>query len=346
MNLSGKFNEILKFSFIDTLKIKQVKKMLIYSLIIYFIYFIISILIANSFYFEGMMDPAEYFQLIINYSIIIGIISIPFYLLLVFLEYKIIEGIYLEKKNKSKKINFLRYVKFLLMPLAMFICALFQLFNLKFLLIGITSLLLIVLGFFSIIAFSTNIIAILIGILFIGLGLLIGLAYFFIIIYELIRLILSQAIIVENDDFVKALKTSREKTSGNVINIFIISLIVCFAMMIIGGIFSILPTIYSMLLVNINPLGVVFDPIYNLLLLPTYLLAAYLIVVNASLISIIYLKLKQKEPVVNETIRKEIIKKETKVKRELASKAKGKTTKKNNKKTKTVNKSTKKKTKK
>jgi hypothetical protein len=341
MNLSGKFNEILKFSFIDTLKIKQVKKMLIYSLIIYIAYFIASLIVSNFFYFEGLMDITEYFQLIILYSIIIGIISIPFYLILVFLEYKIIEEIYIEKKNESKKINFLRYIKFLLMPLATFVCALFQLFNLKFLLIGVASALLIVLGVISIIFFNTNVIAILIRILFIGLGLLIGLAYFFIVVYESIRLVLSQAVLIENDDFVKALKTSREKTSGNVANIFIISLIVYFAIIIIGMILSTPSTIYSMLLVNVNPLGVVFDPIYNLLLLPAYLLAAYIIVLQASLLSIIYLTLKQKEPTTKETI-----KRETKVKREIASKAKGKTTKKNNKATKTVNKSTKKKTKK
>ncbi|MDD3083814.1 MAG: hypothetical protein PHP82_02215 [Candidatus ainarchaeum sp.] len=297
MNLGRSINEIFKFSLIDFLKNKELKKYLIFLTIIYVIFFVCYIMTTGFYYNFVANQITNYVQVISDFTLLIIIISIPLGLVITFFEYKIIEELLKAKKQKNAKIDFIRYVKFLFMPLIMTLYAALSLFKIKFLLIGIIAVLLVIIG--TIISLAN----ILLGIIVLLLGLLTGLIYFAIFIYQFIRLSMAQVALVEGRGLINALEESWKVTKNNVLNIIVVGIVFFIIIYIITMIFTIPSIIYSIAYsftlaiesqTEMMSSVLLFDPMYNLLMLPIYLIAGYILIVQTNVITLLYLILKKK----------------------------------------------------
>ncbi|MDD4250751.1 MAG: hypothetical protein PHX27_01000 [Candidatus ainarchaeum sp.] len=293
MDLGKSINEIFKFSLIDFLKIKKLKKYLIIITIIYLIFFLGYLGLIN--YFSTSIienQPIDFIQTIVNFVLLIIIISMPISLIIVFFEYKITQEILNTKKIKTKKLDLIQYIKFLLMPLIIFLTASLSLFKIKFLLIGIISIAVLSIGIFTIL---TNLA---LGSILILIGFLMGLLYFAIISYQLIRLSLSQISIVQTGEIKKALNESWNITKNNILNIIVIQVVFFTIIYVITLIFTMPLTAYSTLTAITPPaieqaetlgLNLMFDPTYNLLMTPLYLIAGYLLIIQLNVTTMLYL---------------------------------------------------------
>lgn len=295
MNLEKSLNEIFKFSLIDFLKNNKLKKYFLCLLILLLFYFITYILIVGSVgsIIKGNAITLElYIQIIFILFIWITIISIPFGVIQTFFEYKIFSEILRTKKIKVEKLNIIKFIKFLVFPIILFLYALFSVFKIKFLFIGIFSIILIIIG-----VLSSTMINNILGIIFVALGLIIGIIYFCIVIYELLRLGVSQVAFIEEKGIKSALKKSWQLTENNIINLIVILIVFFVIIYVISMVFMIPLILYSTSLPLATTLEqeliTLFNPIYNLLMLPIYLASAYLILIQTCVMANVYTILKE-----------------------------------------------------
>lgn len=192
-------------------------------------------------------------------------------------------------KRKTIPLGILNFIKFSIMYLFYFFAVTFSLFNLKFLLILATGLILFIIG--ATIAFTD----VIIGILLILFSLLFFLAYYIVIIYNSFRLYFIESIFLETGEMINTLKKCWQLTKGRVADLFIVIFLVMIIYMMIYFIFDLPATLYSFFvgfttamsgIEQVN-FSLATDPIYLLLQLPTAILMGfYLIFINNFLVVI------------------------------------------------------------
>ncbi len=291
MELGKELEKIIKFSFIDFFKSKEMKSLMLKIGIVYAIFFIIYMLIGL-YYYQMPLDQTVDFltSSLIEYTIIITILSILIAFVIVFFEYKVLQEALLLKKIKSTKIDFIKYLKFLLAFPIVFLCAAISIYNIKLLAIGIIGVIIIALGFFLTMA---N----LMWILLIAIGVLVLFVYSLFVIYQFVRLVLTPAIIVTGKGIKESLDESLELTKNNFLNIFVILLVVFFIMYFLSMIVIIPSMLYTMTVSFASPedsIRLFFSPMYNMiLLLPSLIIGIYFIFVDGCVLASIYKILKK-----------------------------------------------------
>jgi hypothetical protein len=295
MDINTDSKEIIHNSFIGWIKNKSLQK---YFIIIAILEIILAILFMSSmsnlittFSQITTFEIGLVFEQIISFYTILGLILIPFSLIIIFFNYKIIQvGLKLSKR-KSINITFLRYLKFLFYPLFAFLIALFSIFDIKFLAIGIVGGLIFIIGGLTIL---TNPI---LGLPIMILGFLLIFVYLIIIAINSIKLTLGQIIYVEKEKTIyQSLQESWTITHGNVINLILFGIMFGIIIMLISGLVSLPSTIYIQMLIdsNFNVLIIFTDLIYQVLLVPSYIMGAYIIICSNMFWVNIYSKLKSK----------------------------------------------------
>lgn len=296
MDLNKHIKETINFSFIDSLKNKNIQKYFAIITLLYLLFFVIYFFITNqlmSNIFSGEIIAENIFQKLFEFTAYLLIISIPLTIALTFMEYQIIKETLKIKKMKCKDLTLNRFIKFLFLPLISFIYAILSIFNIKFLAIGISALLLFFIG--SIAIFSN----ILIGTIILLISTLLGLIYFCIVIWGMIRLSLLNVIFVEGCGITEGLRTSWKKTKDNVLNILVIWVVFFVIIYVISLIVTSPSLAYSLFYSSINAestaieSSLVFDPIYNLLLLPSIIVSGYILIVQNCVLVSIYSILKK-----------------------------------------------------
>ncbi|MFA5763791.1 MAG: hypothetical protein WC915_03175 [archaeon] len=295
MDINTDAQEIVTNSFISWVKNKKLQKYFVILAILEVIFAVILMSILN----ESISNFAQLNETQIELAIT-TIISfygsmmlflIPFSLIVTFFSYKIIqEGLKLSKR-KSIQLTFLRYLKFLLYPWFAFLAALFSIFDIRYLAIGIIGGLIFIIGGLT---FLTNPA---LGIPIMILGFLLIFVYLIIVLINSIKLVLGQIIYVEKERTIfESLKESFIVTNGNVVNLILLGLILGIIVSLISGLVSLPSTIYVQMLIesNPNPTFIFMDLIYQLLLIPAYIVAGYTIICGNLFTINIYSKIKSK----------------------------------------------------
>ena len=298
MDLGKELQPMLTFSLIDWLKNKKLQKLLLISIIVYSLFSIILTYFGIQ-RFSGLSEitnPLELIGPMIEFYIVLGLTLIPVIIILTIVQYiTIAKGLELKKK-KSMKLDFVRFIKFLFLPLVTTIVAGLSLFDIKKLLIGIIGFLISVMGL------GIFFISPVFGAILILIGTLLLVAYGIIFIINNIRLSVSDASFVEShNSLIKALKHSWVITRGNVLNIFIIWVVFSVIVMIITYI-AIIPSMAFLILNTAiietskeESINFILNPIYNALMIPSYIITAYAIICQSLLTVSIFSKLEKKK---------------------------------------------------
>lgn len=300
MDPGKSLEKIISFSFIEWLKNKKMQKYLAISIIINLAMMFISIISAAHF-FSGITDNTSFMEvmlILINYTIFFIILILPLLLVMILLNYLIIaKGLELSKK-KNIGINLIRFIKYLFYPLFSMVVAMLSLYNLKFLTIGIIGLIIMLVSFLLIPLIGLGAIPLSL------IGMLILFVYGIVVIYNTFRLIIGEIIFIEKEESImSSLKESWDKTNGEVFNIVIIIIVFVVVTMIISFISQIPLTIYSIVISltseivgqTINDVAMMTNPIFIILMIPTYLVSAYLIIAGNLMVVGIYNSLKIKK---------------------------------------------------
>ncbi len=304
MDLNKDLTRILGFSLLDWFKDKEMLKYLVVLIVIYVVFsFGMLVMAVNSFsgISNNMTNPMEIIPILLGFYAMMGLILIPFIIVAVVASYLIIaRGLKLSKKT-STRINLTRFVKYIILEIMSGLVATLSLFNVKYLLIGFVGFILTILGF---IMLPLGISAIALAGALIGIGVLLLIAYCVIVVYNSIRLSVGEVIFVEGEkSIMKSLEKSWKITKGNVLNIFIAELVLAVILMIINFVVTIPAMAYSMIISiasvmggqvsNMTGLGIMADPIYIMLLVPSFIVSAYFIVAGNLFIVGIYNSLKK-----------------------------------------------------
>jgi len=199
----------------------------------------------------------------------------------------------LNKKYKPAPLDFGRFVKFLFYSLIESLAAVFCIYELKYLAVGIVSLILFILGGVLVIFASTNFILGIIGALFLVLSVILALAYFVIIIYNSYRLMVSTvAFVASGKGIFETLKMSWDMTKGNVLMIFLVMLVVGIIISSISFTVSMPAMFYGMGVGIVSSIfggtSTAFDPIYLTLLIPAQIFAAIGVIVSSYVLVALY----------------------------------------------------------
>ncbi len=300
MDAGKSLEKIVSFSFIEWIKNKKMQKYLAISIIINLAMMFISIFSAAHF-FSGITDNTSFMEvmlIIVNYTIFFIILILPLLLVMTALNYLIIaKGLELSKK-KYIGVNLIRFVKYLFYPLFSMIVAMLSLYNLKFLVIGIIGLIIMLISFLLMPIIGLGAIALTL------IGMLVLFVYGIVVIYNTFRLIVGEIIFIEKEESImKSLKASWNKTNGEVFNIIAMMIVFIVITMIISFIAQIPLTIYSIIFSlsseivgqTMNDITMMTDPIFIILMIPTYLVSAYLIIAGNLMVVGIYNSLNSKK---------------------------------------------------
>ncbi len=235
--------------------------------------------------FELIFEAMFSFYNSIQPFTIISVIIISFF------SYKIIQvGLKLSKR-KSIQINFSRYLKFLFYPIFASLAAIFSIFDLRYLAVGAVG------GLITLIGGATLLTQPALGGLIILLGFVFLFVYLIIVIINSIKLMFGQIIYIEKKRTIfESLKESFAITDGNVVNLILFGLIFGVMIFLISIIISLPNMLYVQFILpaDANTLTVFNDIIYQLLLIPSYLLGAYSIICSNLFIVKVYSKIKAK----------------------------------------------------
>ncbi|MFA6269068.1 MAG: hypothetical protein WC652_04595 [archaeon] len=237
------FGKILNFAFFDWFKQKgAVKYLAAYFIVLaaltlgtnYLISILASPLVGSVTWDETTLNAFIYLMgSVLTISIVLGVI-------LSAIAYVLIGKALKAKGRNYEKLTAEKWVKFIVLGLAEIIASVFSVYKLKLLLIPVGAIItglisIVLLTFFE----SGNWVVGVIGILLLLISLLLSFVYCVIIIHNAYRLILSPAIFVEGKSVTQALRLSWETTRGNVLNIFVLIIIVGVTAAVLGWIVSI-----------------------------------------------------------------------------------------------------------
>lgn len=297
MDLEKKINNIvrvvitsLSFSLLGSLKDKTSLK---YGGIIFVIYavFGIAMLLSIANLFAPLLNmgadqnPQVIIGMLIGVYATLAIFIIPMALILIAISYLLIGRALKVSKRKYAPLTLVRYIKYLFLPLIGGIIAVLSLYNLKWLWMLVIGAAL-ALGGTIMLAIGN-----LIGAALVSIGIIIILLYFIVVIYNSLRLSIGEAIFVEGEGVINALKKSWITTKGNGWELFFSVIALVFVLYVIILIFTIPAVIYSIIYmfstmaIGSNPspmagIGYLSDPGYLIAILPSYLATAYVILVG------------------------------------------------------------------
>ncbi len=281
------YGKILEFGLFGWMKQEGVWKYILG----YFIY-LTAVLVATSYVMYSVLKPFITFEATSNLAALNSIVYLAIFLLVLTIVSLIIQSafsyLFIAKALNSRgrkfvEFDLLRWARFVVFEIATFFSVLFSIFNLKLLLVGIASIVCIGIGLLSIFlsSFGGNYsLGVIIFALFFILGLLLGLAYLAILIYNAIKLSMGAVSFVESEkNIMDALKDSWEMTAGSTLNIFIGLFLIGLIVGIIVGIGMIPSMAYNFAISFTNPgaagaIGYMIDPIYLLLSIPYLVLQA------------------------------------------------------------------------
>jgi len=249
--MSFDFNKVFKLAFFDWFKQKGILKYFIFLFVFYALvnlattYIMYSVFspLANA----STIAPAEAITLMVFFfTYLFALIFISWIVASLFSYFIITKALTAVKKD-FVEFNAKQWLRFLVLSIAECFAAMLSIFNLKLLLIPVVAIILIIASaLLFVLSYSGNYLLIILGVLLLVLALLLLLAYFFIWIYNSIRLNLSTIIFVEKKrGIMESLKASWDLTKGNVVNIFIVILAIGLAAGVVSWIVTLPLTFYQ-----------------------------------------------------------------------------------------------------
>ena len=234
----------------------------------------------------GVSNPAQLFPALIGFYTSMFLVLAPISLIIVLIDYLIISECLKIYKRKSQKIDIIRYIKLVFFPLVTGITAALSLFNIRWLLIGIAGLVIFIIGIVA--AIFSPIVG---GVLAI-IGAIIMVAYYIIVIYNMVRLSMGCIAYVEGRGVFDALRQSWKITKRNVWNIiiaFFVFVIIAWIIAIVSEIPAIIYAFVSTISTAISTgnanglagLNLFSDPVYIILLMITYIVSAYIAIATS-----------------------------------------------------------------
>jgi membrane-anchored glycerophosphoryl diester phosphodiesterase (GDPDase) len=305
MDIGKSVGEWAKFSFTGWLRDRETLTYFISLIIIVVLatiagnYLIYSLLYPA--YSSAAPSSAEIISAMVNAIPILAVFVILNSLAAYFIAYLTIARALKLKKRGAQKLSLTRLAKFLALEIFVFLGAFLSLFNLKFLLILIAAALLYIIG--AVLATVTP--YVFVGGALVLVGTILLFAYFIVVVYNSIRLLLSPAAFVEkNIGIVAAAKESWKMTKGNVFNVIIAWLVLVVISFIIGFVSAVPATIYSIYYASANSgaaaasstaaeLAITTDIGYMVAMIPSYIFSAFLSIAAWFYIVSIYTGLKK-----------------------------------------------------
>jgi hypothetical protein len=318
--MSFDFNSVFKFAFLDWLKQKGIWK---YFIFIFVFYTLINFAGIYSVYaafspIEGgeTITLIEAINIMLFFSIYYIVVIFVSLIVSSILSYFLITKALFSSKKDFVEFNAKRWLEFIFLGIAEFFVALLSIFNIKFLLVPVSAIVLTILSILLFVfSYTGNYLLALLGILFIFLALLLFFVYIFIWFYNSIRLTVSAVIFVEKKKgIMESLKASWDLTKGNVVNIFIVFLVIGIAVGVLSWIVT-LPLVFYQAGTNIaiqqnslESFKQLLDPFVLLLIIPSVIIQSIFIIVQTFGLVAIYNELTKKEKFVKVVVKKKLTK--------------------------------------
>lgn len=232
------FGAVLEFATIGLFRQKNILKEGAFLALLVFLVFLLFGLFAFALIFATYLFITPELTM---YLIIPLIFSVVFFVLFiwasVYFSYKVLSFALSCLKKKSVEFSFDLAIRLILTGIFSFLVALFSLYELKLLLIGVIGFILFLCGLGFIIFFYNNAVLFIFGILFVFISLFLIFIYYVIIVRNSVRISFSSLALVEKDLGVnEAVKYSWNMSAGKAVLIFFIQLI-------LGGIMWVLQQI-------------------------------------------------------------------------------------------------------
>jgi len=309
MVLTDRLGEIVEFSLIAPFRDKAVLKyFVILTAVLFVLNYILNFFTISA--FSGAMSAVSSSSAILAMlgfvTLLVVIVVIAYFVTLVF-EYLALKKALETKGIKARKLCAGSYARYFLVYVASAVAAIFSIYRLKYLLIGIIGAVLFVVGIVVAAAGLAVPIMAIIGILLVLLAVLLLCIYFIVVFINAIRLTLSPASFIANESMsvMAAVKDSWQRTGGNAFNVFIVLLVVGILFAIITAILSAPASLYGFVFsisqVVANAAGAntttgvasimpsyMADPAFNILSIPAYFGTALRAIGMSFCIAIIY----------------------------------------------------------
>jgi len=258
------FKAVFEFATIGLFK----QKKLVMELLILFL-----ILISAIIFFGLICVSVVAFSYLFFTPDLIIFSIIPLLFLLLFLVVMIITGVYFSYRivsfalgsigKKVQKFSIRLALKLILSGIVSFLVALFSLYELKLLLIGIAGVILLLISLALIIFSNFNFLMIILGFLVIFVSIILLFIYYIVLIRNMTRISFARILIIEKNLGVReSVKNSWNLTAGKAVLIFLIQFI--FVM--------IIAAIEQILMFSMNILSIPFTFSFNLILLGMFML--------------------------------------------------------------------------
>ena len=232
---------------------------------------------------------------IMTYIVLIWAISILEALILIAIEYVIIKRALELSGKKPLALSPFRYVMLIILYIASAIYAILSIYKIRMLIIGITGILVILLGV-GLMAFGyMNVPIMLLGLVILFVGIILITIYLANVISNSIRLSLGIIAYIEKErkitDCLKASWDLTNKEVGGMILLWIIFALIVMFISIIASLPSTIIQLVSTIGSISNPLAAIsfmYDPVYIIAMIPVYIVSAYFSVASGFLLAAMY----------------------------------------------------------
>jgi len=297
MDLEQKINNIIRvivaslsFSLLESLKDKTSLKLTGVAFVVYAIFAALMLVIVASLLapletISASANPQLIINMIIGLYATLAIFIIPLAIILTVINYWMIGRALKVSKRKYAPLTVIKFIKFILLSLAIGIIAFFSLYNIKWLWMLVIGAALSIGGAIMIAIGNLT------GIGLMVLGVFVIILYGIVILYNTLRLLIAEAIFVEGEGIINSLKKSWVITKGNGWELFFSRGVFIFVILIITGICLAPSFIYSFMYMASTMLGgnpsamagmnYLTDPGYLIAILPSYLASAYAILAGS-----------------------------------------------------------------
>ncbi|MBT4870638.1 MAG: hypothetical protein HON47_03630 [Candidatus Diapherotrites archaeon] len=235
-------------------------------------------------------------QTIISTILFIGLIVFIEVLILLVIDYLVIKRALELKGQKAIGLNIIRYLSLIVLHIATAIVAVLSLFKLKILVVGITGIIVLMLGFIMFplsIGNPSMFWVIILGVIFIIAGIILLAIYLVHVILNAIRLSLAYVAYVEEERSIMAsLKKSWDITKNDIDGIVFVWILIAVIVAVISTAVSIPAVVYvgaaSETAMEMNLSMISMDPLYWILLIPSYIVSAYSVIVSGFMMTAMY----------------------------------------------------------
>ncbi len=296
----------INFAFTGWVKSKAALKYFVVALILFIILNValgsVAGTLFGSFADVASMSAGEALGLVGYFIAYMLLFVVLYWLISAFVVYFMLGSALKEIKRKPAAFSAERYVKFLGLMIANCLSVLFSLQKLKFLWVLVGAIILAIVGVILLaVGGQSGIIALaILGILLLGISMILFVCYVVIMVYNGMRLILSEMLFVEKEQGIwKSLNASWDLTEGNALNVFIVLVVVSVAMMILSFILSAPAMAYQFSVLGVTSgagsLKIMSDPMYLGLSVLTNIVQALAVMLQAFALAGIYVQLKGKK---------------------------------------------------